>query len=108
MAVAVAALAGFTVTAFGIAPMMPDAAELPSRVVIDPVPLAGLIDFEKEKARLDKEAGKLANELAGLEKRLGNADFISRAAADVVEASRARAAELQDQIAKLHAMIAAL
>ncbi|MFO1326991.1 MAG: peptidoglycan DD-metalloendopeptidase family protein [Rubrivivax sp.] len=42
MAVAVAALAGFTVTAFGIAPMMPDAAELPSRVVIDPVPLAGL------------------------------------------------------------------
>ncbi len=34
------------------------------------VPLAGLIDFDKEKARLDKEAGKLANELAGLEKRL--------------------------------------
>jgi valyl-tRNA synthetase len=72
------------------------------------VPLAGLIDFDKEKARLDKEAGKLANELAGLEKRLGNADFISRAAADVVEASRTRAAELHEQIAKLQAMIDAL
>ncbi len=72
------------------------------------VPLAGLIDFDKEKARLDKEAGKLANELAGLEKRLGNADFINRAAAEVVEASRARATELQEQIAKLQAMIAAL
>jgi valyl-tRNA synthetase len=72
------------------------------------VPLAGLVDFEKEKARLDKEAAKLTNELAGLEKRLGNADFVNRAAPDVVEASKARAAELQDQIAKLKATIESL
>jgi valyl-tRNA synthetase len=72
------------------------------------VPLAGLVDFEKEKARLDKEATKLTNELAGLEKRLGNADFVNRAAPEVVEASKARAAELQDQIAKLKATIESL
>jgi valyl-tRNA synthetase len=72
------------------------------------VPLAGLIDFEKEKTRLAKEAAKLAQELAGLEKRLANPDFINRAAADVVEAARARAAELQDQMAKLNAMLASL
>ena len=42
VAAIVAGLGGFTVTAFGIAPMMPDAAELPSQVVLDPVPLSGL------------------------------------------------------------------
>jgi valyl-tRNA synthetase len=72
------------------------------------VPLEGLIDFDKERARLEKEVGKLMNELVGLEKRLGNADFIARAAADVVATSRERAAELKDQIAKLRATIESL
>ena len=72
------------------------------------VPLEGLIDFDKERARLEKELGKLTNELTGLEKRLGNADFIARAAADVVETSRQRAAELNDQIARLKATIESL
>lgn len=72
------------------------------------VPLEGLVDFDKERARLEKEIGKLTNELAGLEKRLGNADFIARAAADVVETSRQRAEELTDQIAKVKATIESL
>ncbi|MBS1790909.1 MAG: valine--tRNA ligase [Acidobacteria bacterium] len=72
------------------------------------VPLEGLIDFDKERARLEKEFGKLTNELAGLEKRLGNADFIARAAAEVVAESRSRAAELSDQLAKLRATIDSL
>jgi valyl-tRNA synthetase len=72
------------------------------------VPLEGLIDFEKERARLDKEVNKLINEREGLGKRLSNQDFISRAAADVVETTRARAEELDDQIAKLRAVVEAL
>ena len=72
------------------------------------VPLEGLIDFEKERARLEKELNKLINERGGLEKRLSNQDFISRAAADVVETTRARAEELDDQIKKLRAVIEAL
>jgi len=72
------------------------------------VPLEGLIDFEKERARLEKELIKLTNERDGLEKRLSNQDFISRAAADVVETTRARAGELADQVAKLRAVIGAL
>jgi len=72
------------------------------------VPLEGLIDFEKERARLEKELNKLINERGGLEKRLSNQDFISRAAADVVETTRARADELDDQVAKLRAVIEAL
>ncbi|HEU0174464.1 MAG TPA: valine--tRNA ligase [Blastocatellia bacterium] len=72
------------------------------------VPLEGLIDFEKERGRLEKELNKLISERGGLEKRLSNHDFISRAADDVVETTRARAEELDDQTAKLRAVIEAL
>jgi valyl-tRNA synthetase len=72
------------------------------------VSLAGLIDFDKERARLSNTLARLSGERDSLEKRLSNPDFIARAAADVVESSRARAAELQDQIARLKAMIEAL
>ena len=72
------------------------------------VPLAGLIDFDKERARLDNTLAKLTGELGGLEKRLSNPEFIARAAADVVEQAHTRATELQDQIARLKAMIEAL
>src|SRR5262249_26085758 len=72
------------------------------------VPLEGLIDFDKERTRLGKELGKMSNELARVEKRLSNDDFIARAAAEVVTASRERAAELIDQIAKLRATIESL
>jgi valyl-tRNA synthetase len=72
------------------------------------VPLEGLIDFDKERSRLEKELNKLINERGGLEKRLSNQDFISRAAPDVVETTRARAEELDDQAAKLRAVIEAL
>jgi valyl-tRNA synthetase len=72
------------------------------------VSLEGLIDFEKERARLEKELGKLASEHNELEKRLANQDFINRAAADVVASTRERSAELVDQIARLRSMIEAL
>jgi valyl-tRNA synthetase len=70
--------------------------------------LEGLIDFEKERARLEKELAKLASEHDGLEKRLANQDFINRAAADVVASTRDRSAELVDQIARLRSMIEGL
>ncbi len=72
------------------------------------VPLEGLVDFEKEKTRLEGNVTKLSKELEGLQKRLSNADFVARAAVEVVTESRARAAELEEQIAKLNAMISAM
>ncbi len=72
------------------------------------VPLEGLIDFDKERSRLEKELNKLINEREGLEKRLANQDFINRAAAEVVASTRARAEELSDQTSKLRAMIGSL
>ncbi|MFM8392919.1 MAG: valine--tRNA ligase, partial [Acidobacteriota bacterium] len=72
------------------------------------VPLEGLIDFDKERERLQKELAKMEGEQAGLDKRLANPDFIARAAADVVASSRERSAELADQIARLRALMEAI
>ncbi|MCI0572492.1 MAG: valine--tRNA ligase, partial [Myxococcaceae bacterium] len=65
------------------------------------VPLAGLIDFEEEKARLKKELSKTEGELAGIQRKLDNPNFVAKAPADVVEADRARVAELGARKAKL-------
>jgi valyl-tRNA synthetase len=72
------------------------------------VPLEGLIDFDQERERLQKELAKMESEQAGLDKRLANPDFVARAAAEVVATSRERSAELADQISRLRAMMEAL
>ena len=57
------------------------------------VPLEGLIDVEKECARLRTELAGLEKQLASLEARLENPGFVERAPAHVVEAERAKATE---------------
>ena len=67
------------------------------------IPMAGLIDKEAELARLGKEIDKLRNELQRVEGKLGNASFVERAPAAVVEKERARLAELRDSLEQLEA-----
>ena len=72
------------------------------------VPLAGLVDLDKERDKLGKELEQLDKQLGALRGRLGNAGFTSRAPAAVVEAERDKErswAERRDQLA---AKIAAL
>ena len=57
------------------------------------MPLEGLIDVEKECARLRTELAGLEKQLASLEARLANPGFVERAPAHVVEAERAKATE---------------
>ncbi len=57
------------------------------------VPLAGMVDLDKERARLGDELAQLDKQLSGLEARLSNEKFISKAPPAVVEGERARAAE---------------
>jgi valyl-tRNA synthetase len=61
------------------------------------VPLAGLVDIDAEKARIKKEMGKADKEIATIEKKLGNQNFLSRAPEEVVEEQRRRLAEEQQR-----------
>ncbi len=55
--------------------------------------IGGLVDIDKECARLTGELTSLEKQLSGLEGRLSNEKFTSKAPADVVAAERAKLAE---------------
>ncbi|MDP3730817.1 MAG: valine--tRNA ligase [Candidatus Omnitrophota bacterium] len=65
------------------------------------VPLEGIIDFDKEKARLKKDEDKLAGEIKSISARLKDKHFTSKAPEDVIEKQKARKADLELQIKKL-------
>lgn len=72
------------------------------------LPLAELVDLEKEKARIQKEVDKNRKELDKLETKLNNPGFVNKAPAQVVEAERERAAKLKALLVKLEESAAAL
>ncbi len=72
------------------------------------VPLEGLIDFEKETARLENQLAKLEAENARLGGQLSNANFVERAPAEKVAEIRDRVAEIETQSATLRQNLEAL
>ncbi|HLM67897.1 MAG TPA: hypothetical protein VK358_10230, partial [Longimicrobium sp.] len=72
------------------------------------VPLAGVIDLDKERTRLRAEHDRLGGLMAGTEKKLGNESFVARAPAEVVEKEREKVAAFREQRAKLAEKLAAL
>lgn len=42
------------------------------------LPMAGLVDKEKERARLEKQAGKLTKDMEVLENRLSGSNFVEK------------------------------
>ena len=72
------------------------------------VPLAGVVDLEKECARLRAELAQLDKQLASLAQRLDNEGFTSRAPAAVVEAERRKHAEWTTRRAQLAGKVVAL
>ena len=65
------------------------------------LPLAGVIDFAAEKARLDKEIDKIAKDTAAIEARLGNPGFVAKAPEDVLTEARERKVELETRKQKI-------
>ncbi|KAA0071047.1 valine--tRNA ligase [Rhodanobacter sp. T12-5] len=72
------------------------------------IPLAGLIDLGAEKTRLAKEISRIEVEIKKCEGKLGNANFVANAPAEVVTQERQRIADwnttlgaLREQAAKL-------
>ena len=54
------------------------------------LPLADLVDMEKEKARLEAELARLDGEIERVERKLSNESFVSKAPAAVVDGERAK------------------
>jgi valyl-tRNA synthetase len=72
------------------------------------MPLGGLIDIAAERTRIEKDIGKADKEIATLERKLGNADFLARAPEDVIAEQRARLAEEKSRRQRLAEALATL
>ena len=72
------------------------------------LPLADIIDVDKEKARIEKSLGKLQKELGGLRGRLNNPKFVASAPAEVIEEAKANLALREEEEAQLNAALARL
>ena len=72
------------------------------------LPLKGLIDVDKESARLTKELDKLAKVILGTSKKLANEKFLAKAPAEVVAGEREKLSGLEEQRRALEARLADL
>ena len=72
------------------------------------MPLAELVDFEKELARIAKEKANAEKQLAGIENKLNNQGFLAKAPEAVVNGAKEDAAKLRALIEKLDASAAAM
>ena len=72
------------------------------------MPLAELVDFEKELERIAKEKANAEKQLAGINGKLSNPGFLAKAPEAVVNGEREKAEKLKALIEKLDASAAAL
>jgi valyl-tRNA synthetase len=72
------------------------------------LPMSGLVDTEKERARLTKQADKLTKDIAVLQGRLTSQGFVDKAPAEKVEKVRADAADKAEQLAAVQKSLAEL
>jgi valyl-tRNA synthetase len=69
------------------------------------LPLAGVIDIDAERARLEKGIAGARSEITGIDKKLANKNFVERAPKEVVEEQHTRRADFEIQIGKLEAAL---
>ncbi len=65
------------------------------------LPLKGVIDLDAERARLAKEMAKADADIARVDAKLGNANFVARAPEEVVEEEKEKREEAQARKAKI-------
>jgi valyl-tRNA synthetase len=72
------------------------------------VPLHGLVDLEREKARLANEGVELSSNLQRLSQRLADEQFLSKAPEEVVERERQRLEAMQERRARVNEILSRL
>jgi valyl-tRNA synthetase len=72
------------------------------------LPLAGMVDLDAERARLQKELEHVKNGIDRSQKLLSNQGFVAKAPAEVVQKERDKLAGLQEQADKLQERLTTL
>jgi valyl-tRNA synthetase len=72
------------------------------------LPLEGLIDFAKERARVDQEIAAIAKDLAKVSAKLANPGFLAKAAPEIIAKDQAHLATLTERQEKLQSRKIAL
>ncbi len=72
------------------------------------IPLAEVVDLDKERARLKAELTKTEGEIERIEKKLSNAGFVSKAPAAVVDGERAKLGKYRETREAILAALAKL
>ena len=72
------------------------------------VPLGGMVDLDRERARLADELQQLKKSLGRLSTRLADEQFLSKAPEDVIERERQRLASGRDRSARIEDMLSRL
>jgi len=93
-------LARFSSIGFADAPSA-DAVQLIVRGEVAALPLTGIIDVAAERARLTKELARAAADIARVDAKLGNSDFLARAPEEVVEGEREKREEAEQRRGKI-------
>jgi valyl-tRNA synthetase len=65
------------------------------------LPLKGVIDLAAERARLAKEMAKCDADIARVDQKLGNADFLKRAPEEIVEGEKEKREEAETRKVKI-------
>ena len=95
------------VTEIGFAQAAPaGSAQMLVRDTVAVLPLAGVVDIDAERARLAREIAAQRKEVAGVDAKLANADFVARAPEEVVEENRERREAALARIVKIEAALA--
>ena len=83
-----------------------DMVQTVSREAVILIPLKGVVDFEAERARLQKELETLNKNIEGYNRKLNNESFVAKAPAAVVSEEKRRQAEALENKAKVEEALA--
>ena len=83
-----------------------DMVQTVSREAVILIPLKGVVDFEAERARLQKELETLNKNIEGYSRKLNNESFVAKAPAAVVSEEKRRQAEALENKVKVEEALA--